>query len=164
MIFSAGVPYDVYGSMIDYIQGSELWNPYDHRNVLIKGIATYYSVQKRKGKLGKGNSKSPLRRRILALDTDTRKPFHFYVIEESSFDETAPIWDLSFEELQEAYKTSAMKRHLAWYTEKTLEKTYCLPYFKINKKVGNFPRRITWLYPEEGNSPIYDLYLLIHIT
>ena len=112
-LFSAGVRYDVYNSMIDYIQGLELW---------------------------------------------------FHDKEESSFDETAPIWDLSFQELQEAYKTSAMKRQLAWYTEKTLEKTYCLPYFKINKKVGNFPRRITWLYPEEGNcTPIFDLSLPIHI-
>ena len=157
-LFLAGVSYDAYCSMIAYIRESELWNPYDHRDVIIRSIATYYSFQKEKGKSGKACLKKPPKRRIVASNTDTRTPSEFFARKENSFDKNVPIWDLTITELQEAYKTTAMKRYLDWYTEKTLEKTYCLPFFKIKKKVGNFPRRITWLYVDDGNdSSIHDL-------
>ena len=72
-------------------------------------------------------------------------------VNEDQFDKNAPVWDISLEELNEAYKITAMKRHLPWDTEKTQEGKNCLPFYKIFNKRKNFPRRITWLYVDDGN-------------
>ena len=111
-------------------------------------IMTYYSLRKEGGKETKHCSSSSSRSTISKSGT---RPFNYAKVNEDQFDEDAPIWDISLEELGEAYKTTAMKRHMPWDTEKNQEGKNCLPFNKILKKRGNFPRRITWLYADDGN-------------
>ena len=95
------------------------------------------------------------------------RAFNYAKVNEDKFDEDAPIWDISLEELGEAYKTTAMKRHVPWDTEKNHGGKNCLPFYKIFKKHGNFPRRITWLYADDGNyllSMIFTSISLIGTT
>ena len=75
---------------------------------------------------------------------------------------SVPVWDVSFEELQDAYKIVAMTRNLDWHTEQILEEKSCIPLFKIPKKVGDFPRRITWLFVDDGK--LIDLDFICHLT
>ena len=43
--------------MMDYIQESAIWNPYENKQQLVKWIATYYSTQKDEGKTRKSNKR-----------------------------------------------------------------------------------------------------------
>ena len=79
--------------------------------------------------------------------------------DDDRLEKDVPIWDISFEELREAYKRTAMKRHLPWDTDKTQEERLCLPLHKIINKRGNFPRRITWLYMYSGTYCSCQFYL-----
>ena len=79
--------------------------------------------------------------------------------EDDRLEKDLPIWDISFEELREAYKRTAMKRHLPWDTDKIQEERKCLPLHKIFNKRGNFPRRITWLYMYHGTYYFCQFYL-----
>ena len=143
------ISYDAYCGMMDYIQASDLWNPYEHGKELVKWIATYYSFHKQKGKKRKDcQSNLPQKRTLSKKGT---RAFNFAKISEDQYDNDAPVWDISLEELSDAYKTTAMKRHLKWDTDKNQEGKSCLPFWKIFNKRGNFPRRITWLYVEDGN-------------
>ena len=55
-------------------------------------------------------------------------------------------------QLQEAYKKTAMDRHLPWTTEEVTDKTCrCTPPFRRGTTSGSFPRRITWLFVDYGN-------------
>ena len=153
---SAAISYDAYCSMMDFIQGSEMWNPYEHNQDLVKWIATYYSVQKEEGKKRKDCHNKLPQNHISSRDSFTPAS-SFQDIEEDQFDKHVPTWDISFEELLEAYKTSAMKRHLPWDTEKNQEEHVCLPLHKIINKRGNFPRRITWLYMNHGISSLLHI-------
>ena len=153
---SVAISYDAYCSMMDFIQETEMWNPYEHEQDLVKWIATYYSVQKEEGKERKDCLDKLPRNRISSRYSFT--PAFFQDLNEDQYDKDVPTWDISFEELREAYKRSAMKRHLPWDTEKIQEERVCLPLHKIINKRGNFPRRITWLYMNHGiyfSSPYY---------
>ena len=134
--------------MMDYIRHSEHWNPYDNENMLIKWIATYYSVQKEKGKIRKESWKNLSQHRISSRKSTPAS--NYFKVKEDQYDKNTPVWPITFEELSEAYKTTAMKRHLIWYSSKTLEGKFCLPLHKIFNKDGKFPRRITWLYVTDG--------------
>ena len=71
-------------------------------------------------------------------------------IENDEYEMNAPVWDITLEQLREAYKRIAMKRLLPWDTDETQEGKYCLPCHKILNKRGNFPRRISWLDANNG--------------
>lgn len=135
--------------MMDYIQRSALWNPYENGKELVEWIATYYVLQKQGGKKRK-DCKRYLSQSRTFSKAGTRA-FNYAKVNEDQFDKNAPVWDISLEELNEAYKITAMKRHLPWDTEKTQEGKNCLPFYKIFNKRKNFPRRITWLYVDDGN-------------
>ena len=134
--------------MIDYIQKSQLWNPYEHGKELVKWIATYYSLKKEKGKQRKGFWNNSTQRR--SLSKEGNRVFDFIDEENDKLENNVPIWQITFEKLSAAYKKTAMKRHLAWDTEENQEGTGCIPVHKLFSKRGNFPRRITWLYVKDG--------------
>ena len=135
--------------MMDYIQRSALWNPYENGKELVEWIATYYDLQKQGGKKRK-DCKGYLSQSLTFSKAGTRA-FNYAKVNEDQFDKDAPVLDISLEELSEAYKVTAMKRHLPWDTEKMQEGKNCLPFYKIFSKSKNFPRRITWLYVDDGN-------------
>ena len=146
---SAAISYDAYCSMMDFIQESEMWNPYEHEKELVKWIATYYFTQKEEGKKVKDCWNKLPKNSILSRQSFTPASV-FEESEDDRLEKDLPIWDISFEELREAYKRTAMKRHLPWDTDKTQEERLCLPLHKIINNRGNFPRRITWLYMNNG--------------
>ena len=148
-LISAAISYNAYCSMMDFIQESEIWNPYEHEKELVKWIATYYFTQKEEGKKVKDCWNKLPKNRILSRDSSTPASA-FEKSEDDRLEKDVPIWDISFEDLCEAYKTTAMKRHLPWDTDKIQEERVCLPLHKIFNKRGNFPRRITWLYMYYG--------------
>ena len=78
-------------------------------------IMTYYSLRKEEGKETKHSCRSSSCSTISKSGT---RPFNYAKVNEDQFDEDAPIWNISLEELGEAYKTTAMKRHMPWDTEK----------------------------------------------
>ena len=135
--------------MMDFIQESEMWNPYEHEKELVKWIATYYFTQKEEGKKVKDCWNKLPKNRISSRNSFTPASA-FMDSEDDRLEKDVPIWDISFEELREAYKRTAMKRHLPWDTDKIQEERKCLPLHKIFNKRGNFPRRITWLYMNNG--------------
>lgn len=134
--------------MIDYIQQSEQWNPYEEGKEIVKWIATYQSL-----KIQEGNRRNSYFNNSIQSHTLSRAgtpAINFAFLENDEFDKNAPIWHITFDELNEAYKSAAMKRFLPWDTDKTQEGKNCLPFHKILNKRGNFPRRITWLYINNG--------------
>ena len=135
--------------MMDYIQRSALWNPYENGKELVEWIATYYALQKQGGKKRK-DCKGYLSQSLTFSKAGTRA-FNYAKVNEDQFDKDAPVLDISLEELSEAYKTTAMKRHIPWESKKPQDGKNCLPFYKIFNKRGNFPRRITWLYVDDGN-------------
>ena len=146
---------------MDYVRESELFNPYDHIDNIVKWIAIYYVADMEKGKERKGCSKKLHERSIKSRYFGRELAQDFASVQVDQFDNNVQPWDLTFEQLHEAYKTTAMKRHLAWNSIRTYEKTYCLPFFKVRKEIGDFPRRITWLYVDEGkNKHFSDLQTL----
>ena len=137
--------------MIDYVQASELYNPYDHENTIVKWIATYYFADKERGNKKKPVCPKRLHGNYAELHkSDCIQANSYYNRHSTENDNTVPVWDVSFEKLQDAYKIVAMTRNLDWHTEQILEEKSCIPLFKIPKKVGDFPRRITWLYVDDG--------------
>ena len=89
--------------------------------------------------------------------------FNYAKVNEDKSDEDAPVWDISLEELGEAFKTTAMKRHLPWDIEKSQEGKNCRLFYKLLKKRRNFPRRITWLYADDGNYLLSMISILIFL-
>lgn len=110
---------------------------------------THYSLQQEGGKERKHCRSSSSHSRTFSKEGT--RVFNYSKVNENQFDKYAPIWDLSFEELSEAYQTAAMKRHMPWDYKKPLNGKSCLPFYKIFNKRGNFSRRITWLYVDDGN-------------
>ena len=121
----ATISYDAYCSMMDFIQGSEMWNPYEHNQDLVKWIATYYSVQKEEGKKRKDCHNKLPQNHISSRDSFTPAS-SFQDIEEDQSDKHVPTWDISFEELREAYKTSAIKKTFTLGYRKKSGRT-CVP-------------------------------------
>ena len=147
MIFLASIPYDAYCSMMEYILESAAWNPYDHIDMVQKRMATNYLIRKEEGDLKKDCLKGQVKSRIFNL-----RAADYRYIEESRFDDSVQNWDITMDQLEEAYKTTAMERHLSWNSDKTYEKRSCKPFWtKKQKPVGDFMRRIFWLYLDNGN-------------
>ena len=135
--------------MIDYILESAAWNPYDDVDMVLKWMATNYIVRKEKGELKKDCMKGQVQSRFLRIKVNDWRN-----IEYDAFDYRVKAWDITMDQLEEAYKTVAMKRHLTWTSDKTYEKTYCMPhqfYFKKDIRAGLFMRRIFWLNVDDGN-------------
>ena len=115
----ASVSYDAYCSMMDYVRESQLFNPYDHYDSIVKWIATYYFADMDKGNKRKDCSKKSHEMHINARnnnglkpqDFKTSRPKDFASVQADYFDDNVQTWDITFEQLQEAYKTTAMKRH-----------------------------------------------------
>ena len=138
--------------MMDYIYESPRWNPYDDEATVKKWMASYYLIRKEKGNFRKDCSRDRMKNRILASRDGKTKPQHWWRTEESGFDNDVQLWDITMQQLQEAYKTTAMDRHLPWTTEEVNNKMCkCLPSFRRGTNAGSFPRRITWLYVDDGN-------------
>ena len=132
--------------MIDYILESAAWNPYDYGDMVRKSMATNYIVRKEKGELKKDCMKRQVQSRSV-----NEKPVDWRYNKHSGFDDRVQVWDITMEELEEAYKTAAMKRHLTWTSTKTYGKTFCTPIFKRQVQAGLFMRRIFWLFVDDGN-------------
>ena len=117
----ATVSYDAYCSMMEYIEKTVIWNPYENAQELVKWIATYYSIHKDEGTIRKNCRKNlPQNRnssRGKGLASDFRQ------LKEDRADNNAQpcVWDITFEELRDAYKTTALERHLPWDTAKLKE-------------------------------------------
>ena len=136
---------------MDYIYESPRRNPYNDEATVKKWTASNYLIRKEKGNLRKDCIRDRMKTRILASSDEKTKPQHWYQTEESSFDNDVQIWDITMEQLQEAYKTTAMDRHLPWSTERVNGKKCCIPPFRRGTNAGSFQRRITWLYVDDGN-------------
>ena len=142
---------------MDYVRMSPIWNPYDNEDTIKRWIAMFYMARKEKGLIGKDCTKPLLNSHASArIPTDPRQQEagHFAGVNFDGYDDDVPIWDITTKELEEAYKTVAMKRHLTWTSDKTYEKTYCMPhqfYFKKDIRAGLFMRRIFWLNVDDGN-------------
>ena len=138
--------------MMDYIYESPRRNPYDDEATVKKWMASYYLIRKEKGNFRKDCSRDRMKNRILASRDGKIKPQHWWRTEESGFDNDVQLWDITMQQLQEAYKTTAMDRHLPWTTEEVNNKMcQCIPSFRRGTNAGSFPRRITWLYVDDGN-------------
>ena len=121
---------------------------------------TYYSLQLEEEKETKHCRSSSSQSIFSKAET---RVFNYAKVNEDQFDEDAPVWDISLEELGEAYKTTAMERHMPWDTEESQEGKNCLPFYKLCKKRGNFPRRITWLYADDGNYLLPMIFISIFL-
>ena len=139
--------------MIDYILESAAWNPYDHGDMVRKWMATNYIVRKEKGELKKDCMKRQVQSRFV-----NERPADWRYDEHSGFDDRVQVWDITMDELEKAYETVAMKRHLKWTSTKSYDKTYCIPLFKWQVpllkwqvEAGLFMRRIFWLFVDDGN-------------
>ena len=142
--------------MIDYIIESASWNPYDHEDMVQKWMATNYIVRKEKGELKKDCMKGQVKSRFNGNPKPNRENIPvsgWWLSRESRFDDLVQVWDISMDQLEEAYITVAMKRHLMWTSAKTFEKPYlpCIPPFKRKVQAGSFMRRIFWLNVDDGN-------------
>jgi len=156
----ASVSYDAYCSMMDYARESQLFNPYNDNDSIVKWIAIYYVADMDKRNRQKGCSKKLHEKRITARYSNGVKAEDFASVQADYYDDDVQHWDITFEQLQEAYKTTAMKRNIPWTSKKTYEKIYCIPFFKVRREVGDFPRRITWLYVDTGkNNYFRDLQI-----
>ena len=137
---------------MDYIYESPRRNPYNDEAIVKKWMASYYFIRKEKGNLRKDCTRDQMKNRILASSDGKTKPQHWYRTEESGFDSDVQIWDITMQQLQEAYKIIAMDRHLPWTTaEVTDKKCNCIPLFRRGTNAGSFPRRIPWLLVDDGN-------------
>ena len=136
--------------MLKYVLKSPVRNPYDHEDLVKQWMATDYLIQKEKGRMKKDCLNDLIKSRSLASN-NKKAAYDWANTEESGFDNTAPIWDITMDQLEEAYKTTAMDRYLDWNSDRTYEAKTCCPFFKIPKRVGDFKRRIPWLYVTEGN-------------
>ena len=133
--------------MMEYILESEAWNPYDHKNMVQKSMATNYIIRKEKGDLKKDCLKGQVKSRFSLFRVED-----FEYLPHDGFDDDVRTWDITMDQLEEAYKTTAMERHLSWNSDKTYEKRSCKPFWtKKQKPVGDFMRRIFWLYLDNGN-------------
>ena len=132
--------------MMEYILESAAWNPYDHIDMVQKRMATNYLIRKEEGDLKKDCLKGQVKSRIFNL-----RAADYRYIEESRFDDSVQNWDITMDQLEEAYKTTAMKRHLVWNSNRTYEKKSCIPFFKRQVPAGLFMRRIFWLHVDDGN-------------
>ena len=135
---------------MDYTEVSVIWNPYENAQQLVNWIATYYSIHKDVGTIRKDCRKNLFQNLIASRGSGSAS--HFRLLKEDRFYNNVQPWDITFEELHEAYRTTAMKRHLHWDTAKLKEDQSCVPYYKIMSERGNFPRRIPWLFVDEGNN------------
>lgn len=144
---------------MDYIYESPRRNPYDDEATVKKWMATYYLIRKEKGNLKKDCSRDRMKNRILASSDGKTKAQHWYRTEESGFDSDLQPWDITMKQLQEAYKTTAMDRHLPWTSEELIndEKCICISPFRRRTNDGSFPRRIPWLYVDDGNIDIQSI-------
>ena len=141
--------------MMDYIYESPRRNPYNDGASVKKWMATYYFIRKEKGSLRKDCMRDRMKNRILAssdASDEKTQAQHWYRTEESGFDNDVQIWDITLQQLQKAYRKTAMDRHLPWTTEEVNdEKCNCIPFFRRGTNAGSFPRRIPWLYVDYGN-------------
>ena len=135
---------------MDYIKETVISHPYENAQELVKWIATYYSIDKDVGTIRKNCWKNLPQNRNASREKGSASDF--MQLKEDRFFNNVQPWDISFEELRVAYKTTAMKRHLHWDTDKLKEKQFCLPFYKIISKRGNFRRRIPWLFVNDGNN------------
>ena len=141
--------------MIDYILESAAWNPYDHEDMVQKWMATNYIVRKEKGELKKDCMKGQVKSRFNGNPKPNRENIPvsgWWLSRESRFDDLVQVWDISMDQLEEAYKTVAMTRQIPWTTDLTYEQPInkCVPWFKREVTAGSFPRRNTWLLLEDG--------------
>ena len=135
--------------MIEYVLESAVHDPYENEEFIKKWIATFYSIRKEEGQLKKDCIKRFFKSRSLAPNEESI-PEHWRNAKESRYDDDVPIWDITMEQLQQAYKTTAMERSLNWDSDLTYEEETCFPWYKRSIKIGNFPRRIPWLYIKDG--------------
>ena len=144
---------------MNYIYESPLWNPYNDEASVKKWMAYYHFIRKEKGDLRKDCMRDRMQNRILASRNGKTKAIDWHETEESGFDNDVQVWDISMKQLQEAYKTTAMDRHLPWSTEELIndEKCICISPFRRRTNDGSFPRRITWLYVDDGNIDIHSI-------
>ena len=117
MIFLASIPYDAYCSMMEYILESAAWNPYDHIDMVQKRMATNYLIRKEEGDLKKDCLKGQVQSRFSLFRVED-----FENLPHNGFDDDVRTWDITMDQLEEAYKTTAMERHLSWNSDKTYEK------------------------------------------
>ena len=154
----ASITYDAYCGMMDYVQESPRLNPYDDEDTIKKWIAMLYLARKEKGLIGKDCAKPLINSQITS-----RAPSYPFRLTASSyegtefdgFDDDVPIWDITTEQLEEAYKTVAMTRQIPWNSNLSYEKPkyMCIPwFFRREVAAGDFPRRNTWLLLEDGRS------------
>ena len=141
--------------MMDYVQESPTLNPYDDEDTIKRWIAMFYLARKEKGLIGKDCAK-PLKNSQISSRAPSYPfrltPNSYVRTEFDGFDNDVPIWDITTEQLEEAYKTVAMKRQIPWTSDLTYEQSIskCVPWFKREVTAGSFPRRNTWLFLEEG--------------
>ena len=114
----------------------------------------FYMARKEKGLLGKDCTKPLVNSHASArVPIDIlQEPGHFAGEKFDGYDNNVPIWDITMEQLEEAYKTVAMTRQIPWTTDLTYEQpiNMCVPWFKREVVAGSFPRRNTWLLLEDG--------------
>ena len=141
---------------MDYVQESPRLNPYDNEDTIKSWIAMFYLVRKEKGLIGKDCTKPLVNSRSSArAPTKDQTPAFFVNAKIDIYDNNVPLWDITMEELEEAYKTVAMTRQIEWDIDLTYEepKHKCVPWFKREVAAGTkFPRRNTWLLLEDGRS------------
>ena len=141
--------------MMDYVQESPIWNPYEDEDTIKRWIAMFYLARKEKGLIGKDCAKP-----LIHTHSSSRAPSYPFQHTPNSYvrtkfdgyDNDVPIWDITMEQLEEAYKTVAMTRQIPWTTDLTYEQpiNMCVPWFKREVVAGSFPRRNTWLLLEDG--------------
>ena len=145
--------------MMTYVQGSDLWNPFDYENIVKEWTAKLYLIRKEKGITVKDCSTSSHNSRMIEYLAKS-----FRNTPEDEYDETVEVWDITMEQLQKAYKTVAMERQIPWSTDYTYEETpfKCVPAFKREVKIKDFQRRNTWLYVEEGSCKRLVIFFLLY--
>ena len=115
-------------------------------------MAYYYFIRKEKGNLRKDCMRDRMQNPILTSRAEKTKAIDWSRTAESGFDNDVQVWEISMKQLQKAYEKTAMDRHLPWTTEEVNNKMcQCIPSFRRGTNAGSFPRRITWLYVDDGN-------------